>query len=241
MTNHHAAEELKNVVPTTQLRALDLFSGMGGWSQAFKDRGHEVVRIELDNRYEADIHMDIMEIQPHYAWFMDNVGDFDIILASPPCERFSIASRGIHWEWSEDGFVPRTREAVEATRLTLHTLFLLHALKPTAAIMENPRGLMRKILPIKPTRTVWYCRYGDTRAKPTDLWAFGAARQFYFEPECHNGNPDHVAAPRGSKTGTQGRGDYWEKSLVPYGLSLAMCEQMEQYKAGELVPGRLAV
>lgn len=222
------------------MRVLDLFSGMGGWSRAFKDRGHDVTRVELDPRYEADIHADILDIQPGENYSLLS-REWDIILASPPCERFSIASRGIHWEWSEDGFVPRTLEAVEATRLTMHTLYLLHALKPKAAIMENPRGLMRKILPIKPTRTVWYCRYGDTRAKPTDLWAFGAAKQFYFEPECHNGNPDHVAAPRGSKTGTQGRGNYWEKSLVPYGLSLAMCEQMEQHLEGTLIPGRLAV
>ena len=45
------------------------------------------------------------------------------------------------------------------------------------------------------------CRYGDIRMKPTDIWTNHPNPQFKM---CHNGNPDHVAAPRGSKTGTQG-------------------------------------
>lgn len=210
------------------MNVLDLFSGMGGWSQAFRDRGHHVVRVELDPRYEAEITADILNLRPSNPHYHSLAGvEWDIILASPPCEKFSIASRGVQWEHSDYGFVPRTLAAVDATALTLHTLHLLHVFKPKASIMENPRGLMRKILPVKPFRTVWYCRYGDTRAKPTDLWVFGEAQKFFFEPECHNGNPDHVAAPRGSRTGTQGKGNYWERSLVPYGLSLSMCEQME--------------
>lgn len=224
------------------MKVLDLFAGKGGWSQAFRDRGHDVTRVEIDERYEAERHADILDLTQQ-----DLAGEWDIVLASPPCERFSIASHGTHWEPLDTGFAPRTTAAIEGTRLALHALYLINSLQPKAAIMENPRGLMRKILPVKPLVTVWYCRYGDLRAaKPTDLWLFGAARSFYFEPECSNKRDQfdrcgHARARRGAKTGTQANQDYWTRSLIPYGLSLSMCEQMEQYLAGELVPGRLAV
>jgi hypothetical protein len=61
--------------------------------------------------------------------------------------------------------------------------------------------------------TVWYCRYGDKRAKPTHIWT-----NVRFSPKvCKNNNPncEHERAPRGSKTGTQGLKTYKERSTVP--------------------------
>lgn len=221
------------------MRVLDLFAGMGGWSQAFADRGHDVVRVELDERYEAEVHADILDLHPQLEPLDAH---WDIILASPPCEKHSLMSVSRWWDVDDNGFIPTAHESVHHTRLALHTLYILNALAPTAAIMENPRGLMRKVLPVKPHQTVTYCRYGDTRMKPTDLWLFGASRDFYFEPMCKNGAKGcHEEAPRGSRTGTQSPQDYWMRSLVPYGLSQSMCDQMEQHLAGDLVPGRLAV
>ena len=63
--------------------------------------------------------------------------------------------------------------------------------------------------------TVWYCKYGDTRAKPTDIWT----NDLNWIPRnpCHNGNKDchHQPAPRGSQTGTQGLKNAYEKSKIP--------------------------
>ena len=36
-----------------------------------------------------------------------------------------------------------------------------------------------------------------------------------FKPPCHNGDPCHVAAPRGAKTGTQGLKGHIERSIIP--------------------------
>lgn len=229
------ARELNSEVP---LRVLDLFSGMGGFSQAFRDRGHEVVRVELDERYEAEVHANVLDLE-HHLEPLD--AHWDIILASPPCEKHSIMAASHYWKVDDHGFLPTTTSAIHHTNLALHALYLIAALEPVAAILENPRGLMRKILPVKPHTTVTYCQYGDTRMKPTDLWLFGAARNFYFKPMCKNGAGCHEASPRGARTGTQTPMSYWERSLVPYGLSETICEQMEQHDAGTLVPGRLAV
>ncbi len=212
-----------------------MFSGLGGWSQAFRDRGHEVVRVELDPRYEAEIHDDILNLKAE-----DLPGEWDIVLASPPCEKHSLMSVSRWWDVDDNGFLPSAPESIHHTVLALHSLYLIAALKPKAGILENPRGLMRKVLPVKPHQTVTYCRYGDTRMKPTDLWLFGEARRFYWEPMCkNNALACHEPAPRGARTGTQSPQDYWERSLVPYGLSQSVCEQMEAALVGELVPGRL--
>ena len=71
--------------------------------------------------------------------------------------------------------------------------------------------------------TVWYCQYGDDRAKPTDIWTNNSG--WKPRPMCHNKRKDndgevihhchHETAPRGSKTGTQGRKSSYERSKIP--------------------------
>ena len=64
-----------------------------------------------------------------------------------------------------------------------------------------------------PRYTVTYCQYGDTRMKPTDIWTNHPNPQ--FKPPCHNGDPCHESAPRGSRTGTQGLLNSVEKARIP--------------------------
>lgn len=222
------------------MRVLDLFSGTGSSTQAFVDRGHEVYRVEMDERFEAELHADVTKLTP-----FDLPGQWDFIWASCPCPCFSMAAVSHHFAVVNGEYVPRHAGAWNATMLVHHTRLLIEALTPTAAVIENPRALLRKLAPVRDLDrvTVWYCTYGDRAAKPTDLFLFGAARGFHFRPMCRNGNPDchHERAPRGSKTGTQGKNGSKDRAMVPYELSLELCLQMEQHLAGELVPGRLAV
>ena len=52
--------------------------------------------------------------------------------------------------------------------------------------------------------------------KPTDIWTNNI--NWKPRPMCKNGMPCHEAAPRGSKTGTQGLKGNYERSVVPYEL-----------------------
>ena len=76
--------------------------------------------------------------------------------------------------------------------------------------------------------TVWYCQYGDKRAKPTDIWTNNLYSIFNTEgwnprPECWNGRKNcHEESPRGSKTGTQGMKGNYERSKIPKEL----CEEI---------------
>ena len=71
--------------------------------------------------------------------------------------------------------------------------------------------------------TVTYCRYGDKRMKPTDIWTNAP-----WTPRlmCKNGMPCHEAAPRGSSTGTQGLESAYERSKIPYELCKEILESI---------------
>ena len=102
--------------------------------------------------------------------------------------------------------------------LVKHTIKLLNECAKTAWVIENPRGKLRKMDFMQDIRrkTITYCQYGENRMKPTDIWIAG----FYWNarPMCKNGDLCHEAAPRGSKTGTQGMKNYADKSVVPFEL-----------------------
>jgi hypothetical protein len=77
--------------------------------------------------------------------------------------------------------------------------------------------------------TVWYCQYGDNRAKPTDIWT--NSKTWIPRPECHNYKYDkqgniinkhchHESSRRGTKTDTQGKKGHYERSKIPKELCL---------------------
>ena len=72
----------------------------------------------------------------------------------------------------------------------------------------------------RPRYTVTYCRYGDERMKPTDIWTNHPNP--HFLPPCRNGDPCHVRAPRGARTGTQGIKGHVDRSRIPQ----ARCEHI---------------
>lgn len=63
--------------------------------------------------------------------------------------------------------------------------------------------------------------------KPTDIWTNHPDPQ--FKPPCKNGDPCHEPAPRGSRTGTQGRQGSVVRSLIPTELCDHIVEICERY------------
>jgi len=211
------------------VRVLDMFSGLGGWSQAFLERGHEVVTTDLELRFGCTITGDILA-----EWTVRQIalrGPYDLIMASPPCEGFSVMNIGKNWTPPPE-HAPKTDTARLAQRIVERTRFVIAQEQPKAFIIENPRAKLRK-LPVMADlerRTVTYCQYGLTMMKPTDLWG-GFPPTLVLKEPCRNGDPCHVRAPRGSRTegSVQGIKDSAERAKVPYALSLAVCLAMEDY------------
>lgn len=105
---------------------------------------------------------------------------------------------------------------------------IIQQIQPQFFIIENPRAKLRKLTCMQDfeRRTVTYCQYGENRMKPTDLWG-GFPPSLILKPICKNGAPCHVAAPRGSRTGTQGM-DSAESAKIPYALALDVCIAAEK-------------
>jgi hypothetical protein len=199
-----------------RMKVADLFSGMGGWSAPFLAAGDDVFRVEIDPAFPAELHADMRDVTAaDFPWRPD------LILASPPCEGFSVMNIGRNWH--HDG-TPKTDTARLALDLVRTTLRLVRDLEPTFWIMENPRAKLR-VLPVVAgleRRSVVYCAYGEDRMKPTDLWSDRWPPSLVLAPVCANGDPCHVRAPRGSRTGTQGPRSYHQKSVVPFALGAAV-------------------
>ena len=191
------------------MEILDLFAGKGGELRRAKIEamGHKYTTLDIDPAFGCDITADIMEI--------DDLGLYDFVWASVPCETWSVSSIGHHW--NKDN-TPKTEAAAYMIKLVKHTIDLLQVTAKIAWVIENPRGKLRKMPFMQdiPRDTVTYCRYGMDVMKPTDIWHVGL--NWTPRPMCHNGNPDHIAAPRGSRTGTQGNKSYADKSVVPLEL-----------------------
>lgn len=197
---------------------LELFSGTQSISKVFEQNGYKAFTIE-NHSYFKDItswQADILTITAEEI--LERMGERPrIIWASPPCTAFSVASISHHWQGGLRAYEPKTEAARLSIELVKHTIKLIKELNPVYWFIENPRGILRKMpfMEELPRYTVWYCTYGDKRAKPTDLWTNHPNPQ--FKQVCHNGNKDchHQPAPRGARTGTQGLKSARERAIIP--------------------------
>src|SRR5690625_5119652 len=201
-----------------QLKVLDLFAGTRSISRAFERRGHETYSIEWDDLHEdIDWYADINEITSEDI--LERFGRPDVIWASPDCTTYSIAGISHHRTREDSGnLAPKSEYAIACDRTNKHVMRLIEELNPRYYFIENPRGGMRKMdfMQELPRYTVTYCQYGDNPMKPTDIWT--NHHQPDFKPMCKNGDPCHVSAPRGSRTGTQGLKNSIERSRIPKDL-----------------------
>ena len=203
------------------MKLLELFSGTHAMSDAFKAAGWQTYTVDWDPSTDADLHANIGHL------VLDDIiklcgGVPDVVWASPDCTTYSVAALGKHRRKGEKGdLVPVTEYALSCDLINTHVMNLINDLLEQGTryyFIENPRGAMRKMPWLEgiPRYTVTYCQYGETRMKPTDIWTNHPDPG--FKPPCKNGDPCHVRAPRGARTGTQGIDGKLSRARIPQQL-----------------------
>ena len=204
------------------MKVLELFAGSRSIGKVADSLDYKVFSSDLNNFKNIDYVIDILDFDINKVPFKP-----DLIWASPPCTSYSIAAISHHRPHDK----PLSDFAVKSDLIIKRTLEIIKELNPEFWYIENPRGMLRKQSFMKgiPRTTIWYCTYGDTRAKPTDIWTNNLRSIFNPDgwnpkPECHNGNTNchHEAAPRGSRTGTQGVKGNYNRSIIPK----LLCEEI---------------
>lgn len=104
---------------------VDLFSGTGAATKAFKDRGHEVVTVDIAGSPDirADVrHLPLRNLKPDFVW------------ASPPCQDFSLVSIKAQKRNKAGGWPEAGMETVVAA------CDAIAELQPAYWAIENVRG-----------------------------------------------------------------------------------------------------
>lgn len=213
------------------MKGVELFAGARCIGKAAEELGHEVFSVDWKNYPGIDLVMDIEWMRPSDVPYVP-----DWAWASFDCTTYTIAAISTHRNKTE----PKTDYARKCDRVNQHVIAMFEYWReqnPNFKFwMENPRGMLRHMPWMQQFKrhTVWYCQYGDDRAKPTDIWT--NCETWAPRPECRNYKYDkegniidkhchHASARRGAKTGTQGRKGSFERSKIPHELCLEVLSQ----------------
>ena len=221
------------------MKVLELFAGTRSIGKAFEEKGHEVYSVDWNIDFQSTLWDWERGATPTLcadigAMTKQEIIDLcggcpDIIWASPDCTSYSVAAISYHRRKEPDGnLAPETEYAIFCDKTNKHVIDLINELNPKYWFIENPRGGLRKMAFMRglPRYTVTYCQYGDKRMKPTDIWTNHPNPN--FKPPCKGGDSCHEAAPRGSKTGTQGLKGAKERAVIPENLCkhiVNICEE----------------
>ena len=128
------------------MKVLDLFSGLGGFSEAFLESGDEIKRIEnnpLLNGVPWSDQMCVLELRDLLQKYKNEGHWFhpvDVVLASPPCLEFSGAFSAPKSIASRAGTLDEYEPSMELVHATLD---IIKILQPRYWVIENVIGSIR--------------------------------------------------------------------------------------------------
>jgi len=210
-------------------KILEVFAGSRSIGNKAEQLGMQVFSVDWEAFDKIDLVIDVEEMETKDVPFIPDFGWF-----SPDCTTYTIAACSTH---RNNSIEPKSDYAIKCDRVNKHFIELINQwLKINTDFVffiENPRGMLRKMPFMQEFKrhTVWYCQYGDDRAKPTDIWTNSKSwiprkmcRNYKYDKDGNviNKHCHHESARRGAKTGTQGKKGSYERSKIPEEL----CEEI---------------
>jgi hypothetical protein len=125
------------------MKVLDLFSGLGGFSEAFLRAGDEVVRVEnnpLLQEVPCTTLQDVREMRDRLRQFKDEgqpIRKIDLLLASPPCLEFSMGFHAPQAIAARENRLDSYQPDLEMIEITLEIIQLIN---PRWFVIENVIG-----------------------------------------------------------------------------------------------------
>jgi hypothetical protein len=189
---------------------IDMFSGLGGASEAFIDREDWRV-LRFDNNPLLKDVKDTIICDDMFLLIPGVPGEIDLLWASPPCREFSHGfnspvSKMRRGEEGYENFIP-------SLDLVIKTIEIIDRVKPKFWVIENVVGAIKWFEPIlgKPTQIIG----------SQVLW----------------GNFPFINMPKGWKSNKEDK-DVWssdplranKKALIPYELSLRLMIAVEEQR-----------
>lgn len=123
------------------MKVLDLFGGLGGFSEAFLRAGDEVVRVENNpilSEVPCTTIQDVREMRDRLRQFKEEgqpIRKIDLVLASPPCLDFSMAYSSPRSIATREG-----KEWNPSLELVEITLEIIELIRPRWFVIENVIG-----------------------------------------------------------------------------------------------------
>ena len=207
-----------------KMLVVDLFCGLGGFSQAFRDRGHRVIGVDIVP--PADVIADVRHLP-----FNGRLRP-DVVLASPPCQEFTKAFCA--------GWMKQPYDLDKGKELVTAAIKAINALQPRWWMLENVKGcakFAKDILGLPfmklSSRYLWghfpmflvndaevhhkSYRKGRMRSKPN-------ARNPRFNNWTAAGNKHCERLGLAKNESNRSRA----RAIIPYEISLRLCEAMER-------------
>lgn len=198
---------------------VEFFAGSRSVGKIAEKLGIKVFSVDINPFEGIDLVKDIEFLNTSDIPFTPDIGWF-----SPPCTSYSIAAISHH----RRGQKAVSEFAKKSDRLLIKTIEVINWFEKTNPdfkwFIENPVGMLHKMDYMKGLERakIYYCRYGDNRMKPTYIFTNHLKTMYNtngWEPrrKCWNNNKKchHETAPRGSRTGTQGLKNDYERSKIP--------------------------
>lgn len=133
------------------MKMLDLFSGLGGASEAMLSNGWDVKRIENNPLLQGIPNTEMMcvldfekQLELRISQY-DNPAPIKLVWASPPCTAFSTGWSSPKMQAARAGTAYQPGEAIELVKSAKHIIDMVN---PQYWVIENVRGSIKHLKPI---------------------------------------------------------------------------------------------